>query len=311
VQLPLATGVAGAPAWSPDGERLAFADADGLHTVTTGLIPVTSAVTRGPVGPPRWSPDGRALVYPAGSELRIVPLDGGSPRVILSGVSVSGADWQPCTPGATASCLSVSPPRCTATALAVTTQADQAVDLPPWPCSDPAGLDLSLVLVKAPEHGTVAGWRYTPAAGFAGQDVMTFRLSNGAGESEPVRVTIFVVPRPVATLPPLLKPTGEPRAPFLSARATPRLDRKRRTVVKLSCDQDCSLSVRLTARLRSKRTLKGPIVKRSLAAGRVVSIRLRLPRKPASRPKTVWISGTVRNAGGGVRSVKLPVTLAP
>jgi hypothetical protein len=79
--------------------------------------------------------------------------------------------------------------------------------------------------------------------------------------------------------------------------------------VRASCDQGCSLAVRLTARLRSRRTLEDPAVKRSVAADRVISLRLRLPAKPRSHPKTVWITGTVRNAGGDARAVKLPVTL--
>jgi hypothetical protein len=77
----------------------------------------------------------------------------------------------------------------------------------------------------------------------------------------------------------------------------------------VSCDQDCALSVRLTARLRSKRTLKGSLVRRRVAANRVLTLRLRLPAKPRGRPKTAWITGTVRNASGDRRRVKLPVTL--
>ena len=87
------------------------------------------------------------------------------------------------------------------------------------------------------------------------------------------------------------------RAPFLNARATPRLDRRRRVLVKLSCDQNCTVAVRLTGALRSKRTLRGTIVRRSIVAGRVVSLRLRLPSKPRTALKTVWITGTVRERG--------------
>jgi hypothetical protein len=123
-----------------------------------------------------------------------------------------------------------------------------------------------------------------------------------------VRATIFVLPRPVV-LPAAKPPVTVRRAPFLSARATPRLDRRRRTLAQLSCDQDCSLVVRLTARLRSKRTLNGPQVKRSVAAGRVLSLHLRLPTKPRGTVKTVWITGRVRNATGDARTVKLPVRL--
>jgi hypothetical protein len=293
------TGVRGAPAWSPGGDKLAFADGAGVHVVGGGLV------AAGDAGPPRWSPDGGSLVYPAGSELRTVAL-GGSPRTVLAGGTFTAADWQPCGP-ATASCESVAPPRCSALAVSVTTQTDQAIDLPPEPCSDPAGRPLSLVIVKAPDHGTLDGRRYTPAPGFSGQDGVSYRVSNGFGESETVRVTIFVVPRPATLAAPPLVVVA--RAPFLSARATPRLDAKRSTLVRLSCDQDCRFAVRVTARLRSKRTVKGKLVRRSLTVGHVLGLRLRLPKKPAGRVKTAWIKGTVTSTTGRQRTVKLPVAL--
>jgi hypothetical protein len=300
------TGVLGTPAWAPDGERIAFLHAAGLRTVTTGLVQVTATVAGPPAGSPRWSPDGRSLVYPAAGELRTLAL-GGAPRTVL-GRGVTAADWQPCTAGVTTSCTSVSPPHCTPSALNVTTQADLAVDLPVAACSDPAGRALSLVIAKPPDHGTLAGLRYTPNPGFTGQDSVVYRFSNGAGESEPVRVTVFVVPRPAAAVaPPVLVPVA--RAPFLNARAKPRLDRRRRVLVKLSCDQDCAVALRLTGRLRTKRTLRGKIVRRKIVAGRVVSMRLRLPTKPRTALKTVWITGTVTNAARLKRTVKLPVTL--
>ena len=116
----------------------------------------------------------------------------------MLGRGVTAADWQPCTPGVTASCESVCPPHCTPTALTVTTQADQAVDLPAAACTDPAGRALSLVIAKPPDHGSLAGLRYTPSAGFTGQDSVAYRVSNGAGESEPVRVTDLRRPAPGA-----------------------------------------------------------------------------------------------------------------
>ncbi len=79
--------------------------------------------------------------------------------------------------------------------------------------------------------------------------------------------------------------------------------------MRLSCDQPCAIAVRLTARLKSRRTLNGPQVRRSVDAGSVLSLRLRLPTKPNGTVKTVWITGRVRNAAGDVRTVKLPVRL--
>ena len=298
--------VIGAPAWSPDGATIAFAKLDGLATIAAAGGD-SAPVTTGSVGPPRWAPDSRALVYSAGTELRTVALDGGAPQVVLSAPAVGAADWQHCT-DVTATCVSVAPPHCSATAATATTQADQPVDLPAAPCTDPAGRALSIVVVKPPEHGSLTGLRYTPAAGFTGQDTATYRVSNGVAESESVRATIFVLPRPVV-LPAAKPPVAVRRAPFLSARATPRLGARRRTLAQLSCDQDCSLVVRLTARLRSRRTLNGPRLRRSLAAGHVLSLHLRLPAKPRGTVKTVWITGRVRNAAGDVRTVKLPVRL--
>jgi hypothetical protein len=301
--LALRVDVTGAPAWSPDSSQLAFAGASGLR-----LVPAAGGsdalLAPAPAGPPRWSPDGAALVFPADGGLRTLTLAGGAPQVVLPAMSVVAADWQPCTPGVTASCESVAPPRCGATT--ATTQSDQPVDLTGPSCSDPAGRPLTFVVIKAPEHGTLAGRRYTPAPGFTGQDVVIYRVSNGAADSEPVRLTIFVVPRPPSA--PVVQPSVR-RPPFLSARAKPKLDRRRRTLVRLSCDQDCSLTLRLTARLRSKRALVGAEVTRSVAANRVLVLRLRLPARPASRPKTVWITGIVRNTSGDARDVKLPVTL--
>ena len=81
------------------------------------------------------------------------------------------------------------------------------------------------------------------------------------------------------------------------------------TRVKVSCDQDCSLVVRLSGRLRTRKSLAGPRVKRSIAAKRVVTLTLRLPAKPRGTLKTVWVTGRVRNAAGDERRVKLPVRL--
>ena len=302
--------VAGAPAYAPDGSRIAFANAGGVSTIPAAggdAVAVTSAAGESP----RWSPDGAELVYLAGGQLRTVALAGGAePQTVPVAGRATAADWQPCVAGVTLSCRSVPPPRCSALTATATTEVDVAVELPAAACSDPSGRPLSIVVVRAPEHGTLAGWRYTPAAGFSGQDSLTYRVSNGATESELVRITILVTRRPPA---PASRPVATPpppvaRAPFLTARATPRLDRRRRVLVRLSCDQDCSLTVRLEGRLRSsKRTFHGTQLKRSIGARRVLTVRLRLPSKPRGQLRTVWITGRVRNAAGQARAVRLPV----
>jgi hypothetical protein len=315
VNLDLPPAVTGVPAWAPDNTAVAFARDGGLSSISTAGGAVKPLVD-GPAAAPRWSPDATSLVYAARAEVRIVAAAGGAPRTVVTGAErVGPVDWQPCVADVTASCVSVAAPRCSATSATATTQSDQPVDLPPPPCTDPAGRRLDLVVAKEPEHGTLTGLHYTPAAGYSGQDTVAYRVSNGVVESETFRVTIFVVPRPVPRAPVTAPAVGVRApvlvqgAPFLSARATPRLDRKRTALVKLACDQDCSLAVHLTAKLRTKRTFTGPQVTRSLVASRVLTLRLRLPAKPRGTIKTVWVVGRVRNAAGDVRNVRLPVSL--
>ncbi len=155
---------------------------------------------------------------------------------------------------------------------------------------------------------------YTPNPGSTGQDTVTYKISNGYSESDVIKVTIFVVPRPAGTGPPPGTAPGPsaPAAPFLSLRVKPRLDRKRRTTARLSCDQACRFTVRLEGTVRVKKKtkpIKGVVLSRSLTPDRVLALRLRLPAKPAGRVKTVWITGTVTGANGSTRAVKLPVSV--
>ena len=211
-------------------------------------------------------------------------------------------------------CRSVSAPTCSATTAQVTTQTDQPVQLPAPPCTDPAGLLLQLELVSGGDHGSVSDsdWVYTPRPGFVGQDSVTYRMSNGSAVSDIVRVTVFVVPRPVAggPAPSTNRASAAVAAPILSARVKPTLDRKRTTVARLACDQACSFTVRLEATLRGKKKLlKGTALKRTLAPDRVLALRLKLPTKPKGRVKTVFITGTVRGETGASRPVKLAVSV--
>ena len=317
--LELVVGVTGAPAWSADSKALAFVsslpqvpDPAGLYTRSPiGSGAETRFVAPSPARLPRWAPNNQLLLYLADTDWKIVPAAGGTATTVPGLTGATTADWQPCVPGVSQSCESVAPPRCSSTSLSATTEADRPVDLPPLPCTDPAGRGLSMVIVKAPEHGSLVGQRYTPAPGFIGQDTLTYKVSNGVGESPEVTVKLFVVPRPATSVQP--SPTPTPvviRAPFLTARETPKLDRKRTTLVKLACDQNCSFDVRLTATLKkSKKTFRSATIKRTLAADKVVNLRLRLPTKPKGTLKTVWITGTVRSATGESRTVKLPVRL--
>ncbi|RKQ91327.1 WD40 repeat protein [Solirubrobacter pauli] len=319
--LEVETGVTGAPAWSPvrlqpEDAQLAYVHDGGLRVaVSPGVAPTTKLdITDGPVAAPRFAPDGTAIVYHANGQARIVPVAERAASTPVPGlVGVTAVDWQPCA-ATTVSCYSSVPPTCTTNVAQVSTRADQPVQLPAAPCTDPSSLPLSFVLVKGPDNGTLAGTVYTPNPYFAGQDTVTYKVSNGYSESEVIKVTIFVVPRPAPGAgPPVATPNPSvPAAPFLALSVKPRLDRKRTTTARLTCDQPCAFTVRLEGSVRVKkkaRTLKGPALRRSLAPGRVLALKLKLPKKPVGKVRTVWITGTVRGATGVARAVKLPVTV--
>ena len=198
----------GAPAYAPDGSRIAFANAaravDDPAPRAASAVAVAPRARRSRRAGRRTGP--RSPIPPAG-ELRTVAPRRPAPRTVPVAARVTAVDWQPCVAGVTVSCRVASRRRsCSALTATATTEADVPVDLPGAAVQRPVGARRSRSLVvKAPEHGTLAGWRYTPAAGFAGQDTLTYRVSNGVAESELIRVSIFVVravrapaPRPVA-----------------------------------------------------------------------------------------------------------------
>ena len=70
-----------APAWSPDGTRIAYESSCGLRLVTPAGQDVTPASARrcqaiGPVGLPNWSPDGTKIAIETAKGIYVVNADG-------------------------------------------------------------------------------------------------------------------------------------------------------------------------------------------------------------------------------------------
>ncbi len=103
----------GAPAWSPDGKLIAFAEC--CHQLDPANGPVPSLVVVRPDGSgrrvlyrttneefgldePAWSPDGRRIVFDYGGyELRVLNADGSGVRPVFPGVAGGDGDprWSP------------------------------------------------------------------------------------------------------------------------------------------------------------------------------------------------------------------------
>jgi RTX calcium-binding nonapeptide repeat (4 copies)/WD40-like Beta Propeller Repeat len=88
--------VAGAsdPAWSPDGDQLAFVQGGSIKVLTIGGS-TSAALDTGTS--PSWSPDGTLLVYEKSSDIWVIAASGGAARMLASSGSASDDDpaWSP------------------------------------------------------------------------------------------------------------------------------------------------------------------------------------------------------------------------
>ena len=223
---------------------------------------------------------------------------------------------------------------------AVTVVAGSSIVLGAAPCSDPDGDALTLVLVRAPQHGTLdASRRYTPAAGYVGADTIQYRASDGRLQSAvaTVRITVKRATGNTgntggggATTPPpaVVPPAPDVTAPALqlaAPQAKQALQRvlKRGVTVTLTTGEPGQAVVRLllsrhdARRLginrKAKRAVAVGKLSRTLAAGQTsVAVKLtKKARQRLARVKTVKLTleATITDAAGNVRRVTRVITL--
>lgn len=217
----------------------------------------------------------------------------------------------------------------------VSVAAGSSIVLGAAPCSDPDGNALTLILVSAPQHGTLdASRRYTPAAGFSGVDTIQYRASDGQLQSGVATVRITVRPGgggggttvtpPAAVVP----PQPDATAPALQVRApqaTQALQRvlRRGVAVTLTAGEPGRAVIRLLLSRRdarrlginrkAKRAVAVGKLSRTLAAGET-SVKVKLTgkaRKRLARVQTVKLTleATITDAAGNVRRVTRAITL--
>ena len=127
------------------------------------------------------------------------------------------------------------------------------------------------------------------------------------------KTPVYVPAPPPCVTNPLPVPRPVPRAalpsaaPNVSYRNTPRLDRHGRVTVKLQCDRACTVTLRITVRLRGGRVLNGKAVTASTpkAQGAITlkARRAKLPRH--GRIASAHVVGTAKGVDGRKRTFTL------
>jgi hypothetical protein len=211
------------------------------------------------------------------------------------------------------------------------------------PCSDADGDPLTLVLVDAPDHGTLTGpsngsYTYTPAAGYSGPDSLRYRAEDASTQSNVVTLAINVTPRPAP--PPTPTTTGGSTAPSVTppppdlvpptaSLTAPRAQLVLRRVLARGVPLTLSttepsravirvlLSRRAARRLGVDRKARRAVVvgrlSRDLPAGESrLAVKLtRKARRRLAKARTVSLTLDVRlaDAAGNVRFVKRVITV--
>jgi hypothetical protein len=254
--------------WSPDGARLAYGTSGMLRTVALDGTDDRSLATATTLGEPAWSPDSSRIAYRDDGRLRVVASGGGDPADLTRSGGVE-PDWSP--DGREVVYAYGAGIRATA----VGTGATRAIIAP---------ADGQTILAEPDWQPCVAG-------------VTVSCTSSPPAAQPPALAPAIASPAPV-------RPAAPARAPYLSALAPPRLDRRGRGWLRVRCDADCKVTLRFVVRLRDGRIIDGRRLSRTLAAGAVMRLRLRGPQR--RRVRTAWVRGTVTGAGGR-RTVKMPV----
>jgi hypothetical protein len=91
----------------------------------------------------------------------------------------------------------------------------------------------------------------------------------------------------------------------------PRVDRLGRVKVRLRCSEQCVLSLRLSTKLRSRKTVVGPTKTVTAAAARATTITLAIRRRgqklSLTQIRSVAATGSVKDAAGNRRNLRRAV----